>query len=131
MSAGISLVSTFWTAFLAVLLGCAVIAAAALLNSDRIRAWLATPPVDLDAEDMPRRTWVSEAEARAAHPAGRDLPQKVLCDSCTFTHDRTQVMVAPMGVDSLERPVTAWPCPECGWLNVVPAPARRPVRGEL
>jgi hypothetical protein len=139
VTAGVpSVLATFWTGILAVLLACAVIAAAALLNSDRIRAWLAVPPVDLDAEDMPRQTWdaLTEAEARAAHPAGRDLSPapaagKVECGSCTIVHDLTQVQVTFLGVTPVGGLLEQWACPECGWSNVIPAAQGRPVRGEL
>ena len=124
MSAGISLVSTFWTAFLAACLGGVVIWAAWALQSDRAQEFVAR--ADLDAEDMPRRTWVSEEEARAAHPAGRDLSPapaagKVECGSCTVIHDLTQVDVTFLGVTPVGGLLEQWACPECGWSNVIPA----------
>jgi hypothetical protein len=131
-----SVLATFWTGILAVLLAVAVITAAALLNTDRIRAWLAAPPIDLDAQDMPRQTWapLTEAEARAVHPAGRDLPGKAgkeLCESCFVWHPEHEIEPEVHGVTPVGGFLESWVCPTCGWRNVVPAAPVRPVRGEL
>ena len=137
-----STLAAFYAGAGGAIIGCCLFLALLLCwlvyNLDRLWAFMTPPPVDLDAEDMPRQTrdTLTEAEARAAHPAGRDLSPapaagKVECGSCTVIHDLTQVQVTFLGVTPVGGLLEQWACPECGWSNVIPAAQRRPVRGEL
>ena len=125
----------FWGAGMGALVALTLAAFAASMAAfywDELTEWWARPGVDLDAAD---RQWVSEFEARAAHPAGRDLAPtpasgRVLCGSCLVNHAESQVSFRAGGITPVGGLLEEWECPTCGWVNTIRAVVR-PVRGDI